>query len=313
LQYGDDEAYERHRESMLKQFANTSDPILAERTAKACLLLPCSGNALDLACTLAEKAVLKGAKHEYFDSFLFSSALARYRQGDCKGAASLAAKVLENVGKNALLEAQTHFLLALALRSLDQTEEARLELVKGAHLVGELLPKLTSGNLDDSWHDLLIAHILMREANAQEGLPGLERSARAALAAGKLEMARTSANHLLKLAAEYNGNWQYGNILHEANLILGHISVREGRIDEAAKYLLSAGSIPGSPQLDSFGPNMSLAKILLEKGQRDPVLMFFKECAVFWKSGGTKLDEWTKEVAEGKIPDFGPNLLYHLE
>ena len=42
------------------------------------------------------------------------------------------------------------------------------------------------------------------------------------------------------------------------------------RLDKlAAEYLLKAGATSGSPQLDSFGPNMSLAKDLLGKDQRE--------------------------------------------
>ena len=39
----------------------------------------------------------------------------------------------------------------------------------------------------------------------------------------------------------------------------------EGRIEEAKRHLLAAGRSSGSPVLGSFGPNMSLAKDLLEK------------------------------------------------
>ena len=40
---------------------------------------------------------------------------------------------------------------------------------------------------------------------------------------------------------------------------------------------------PGSPQLNSFGPIMSLAEELLEQGEPDTVLEFFAECRKFWK------------------------------
>ena len=66
--------------------------------------------------------------------------------------------------------------------------------------------------------------------------------------------------------------------------MLGRIAVREGHIKEADRYLLAAGKSPGSPQMDSFGPNMSLAKDLLEKGQRNTVLQYFALCHKFWKS-----------------------------
>jgi hypothetical protein len=86
--------------------------------------------------------------------------------------------------------------------------------------------------------------------------------------------------------------------------------VRNGQIEQAKKYLLEAGKSPGSPQMDSFGPNMSLAKDLLEKGERDTVLQYFDLCRKFWKMDYGKLDQWSNEVKAGEIPDFGANLIY---
>ena len=55
---------------------------------------------------------------------------------------------------------------------------------------------------------------------------------------------------------------------------------------------------------------MSLAKDLLEKGERDVVLEYFEACRKFWKMGEDDLDKWSKEVKAGTIPDFGANLVY---
>ena len=62
--------------------------------------------------------------------------------------------------------------------------------------------------------------------------------------------------------------------------------------------------------MDSFGPNMSLAKGLLDKGERDVVLQYFDLCRKFWALGQSKLDEWTADVKSGTTPNFGANLLY---
>jgi hypothetical protein len=62
--------------------------------------------------------------------------------------------------------------------------------------------------------------------------------------------------------------------------------------------------------MNSFGPNMQLAKALLEKGEKDVVLEYFMRCAKFWKMGEERLAGWTDSVKKGKIPDFGANLNY---
>jgi hypothetical protein len=68
---------------------------------------------------------------------------------------------------------------------------------------------------------------------------------------------------------------------------------------------------PGSPTLNSFGPDMSLAKDLLEAGERDSVLQFFDQCRAFWKKSALerRLDDWST-VVKGccRLPDFGSNL-----
>ena len=62
--------------------------------------------------------------------------------------------------------------------------------------------------------------------------------------------------------------------------------------------------------IDSFGPNMSLAKDLLEAGETHAVIASFEQCRTFWKMDGTQLDRWTADVRDGKVPNFGANLRY---
>lgn len=116
---------------------------------------------------------------------------------------------------------------------------------------------------------------------------------------------------LLDSAPRYrNDGDAYGDAVHHGKLVLGRIAVWEGRIAEAKALLLMAGRTPGSPALNSFGPNMSLAEDLLKLGERDVVLEYFGECRIFWRSGRARLDTWSAEVLAGTIPDFGANLRY---
>ncbi len=128
------------------------------------------------------------------------------------------------------------------------------------------------------------------------------------LACDELDKAKTLAVELLDCAAEMPADWNFGNAIHHGNLILGFVAMRGERIDEAEEYLVRAGKTPGSPQLNSFGPNMGLALELLKKGRKDAVLQYFALCRKFWKT--PELDAWTKTVEEGGIPDFGANLDY---
>ena len=135
----------------------------------------------------------------------------------------------------------------------------------------------------------------------------LGEAAKQSFAAGKVEDARNYAQELMTLLPGFRKNQEYGSAAHDANLTLGRIAVREGRLDDAKRHLLESVRTPGARQMD-YGPNLSLAKDLLEKGERQAVLDYFALCRKFWNRG--RLDEWSQQVTEGKIPDFGANLVY---
>jgi hypothetical protein len=146
--------------------------------------------------------------------------------------------------------------------------------------------------------------------NELERFYALNDAAKESFVVGKPEDARKYAEELMSLYPKYKNDWNYGNAVQDANQVLGRIALAEGRVDEAKEYLLESGRGPGSPQMNSFGPNMSLAKDLLEKGEREVVLEYFSLCRGFWKMHGEDLDQWTAEVNAGKIPNFGANLVY---
>jgi hypothetical protein len=68
--------------------------------------------------------------------------------------------------------------------------------------------------------------------------------------------------------------------------------------------MLASGRTPGSPQLNSFGPNTDLAQALLEAGDRKAVLQYLELCRRFWAHGETTLDRWATDIEAGRAPDF---------
>jgi TonB family protein len=137
----------------------------------------------------------------------------------------------------------------------------------------------------------------------------LPRLAKAALDAGEWDAAERYARELLDSSKEPR-DWNYGNALHDGNMVLGLAAIQHDDLAAARKYLIAAGQTAGSPQLNSFGPNMTLAKALLQKGDKETVLEYFSLCRAFWKMGGARLDEWSATVRGGGIPSFGANLMY---
>ncbi len=137
----------------------------------------------------------------------------------------------------------------------------------------------------------------------------LDEAAKTSFEAKKYEKAEQYATELLMLAEKYPNNWNYGNAIYDAHVVLGSLALLQNDIDKAKEELLLAVKTPGSPQLNSFGPNMTLARDLLEKGQTEPVIHFLKECKRFWYSH-QKVDGWIKVIGSGGMPDFGANLVY---
>jgi hypothetical protein len=138
----------------------------------------------------------------------------------------------------------------------------------------------------------------------------IEELAEAALYANQPDKARVAAHEALAMVASQPKNWNNGNIIHHAHLVLGQVALRSGDSTAAKTHLLEAGKTSGSPQLNSFGPNMQLALDLLQKGEQQVVLDYLDLCENFWTRGQDKLDAWRTQIAEGKTPDFGANLNY---
>lgn len=150
-----------------------------------------------------------------------------------------------------------------------------------------------------------------RALESQQGLfrfYALEEVAEAALEAGEIIKAQQYAGELLQSASEKRSDWNYGNAIHNGNILLGRIALQNGDIPGAKRHLVAAGETPGSPQLNSFGPNMSLAKELFEKGEAETVLTYLQSCTKFWEMGKDRLETWITAVKAGTKPDFSSNL-----
>jgi tetratricopeptide (TPR) repeat protein len=152
--------------------------------------------------------------------------------------------------------------------------------------------------------------VAAKEVTPTERFYALANLAKIAFNLGDLDEAQVYAQELLREAPKYPKDWNYGNAIYYGNFVLGRVALRQGNVQLAGKYLLDASSTPGSPQLNSFGPNLTLAKELLEKGQGPVVLQFFAQCKNFWKMDRGKLDEWSATIRGGGIPQFTQNLNY---
>jgi tetratricopeptide (TPR) repeat protein len=152
---GEEDEYRRARRALLERFGATTNPYHAERTARACLLLPATEDELRQAVALGQRAVAlnEGDKwaHPYFE---FVHGLAQYRQGQFGQAITT---MRGDAGK--VLWPSPKLVLAMALHQNGQTDEARKTLVSAV-----LSHDWTANQVRDM-HSC-IAHSLRREAES---------------------------------------------------------------------------------------------------------------------------------------------------
>ncbi len=133
---------------------------------------------------------------------------------------------------------------------------------------------------------------------------------------GDLAKATAFSLEALQLAENYLDDWNYGNVIHDSRQMLGLVALQMGDVDQAKTQLLAAGRTPGSPQLDSFGPHMLLARELLEQGERQVVTEYLDLVAKFWvaekdarfreieQDHKQLLQEWKADIGAGRIPEY---------
>jgi tetratricopeptide (TPR) repeat protein len=167
LMLGDTEAYRRQCRAMLDRFGKTNDAMLAERTAKACLLIPNSVVDLAPVVRLADQAITGTEEHMYYRYFLFARALAHYRAGEFASAVEKLEKCLVPERPEINRDGAAYLVLAMAHHRIGHAAEAAHAIAKARDIIDvKTWPTINSGNLGDSWHDVLIIHILRREAEA---------------------------------------------------------------------------------------------------------------------------------------------------
>ena len=171
-----------------------------------------------------------------------------------------------------------------------------------------------AASLPDSFTpEALYSHSMQELESAQdteERFYALTEASLRSYEVGKTDDAKSYADELLRLASLFRSNWNYGNAIHKGNIVLGRIALKNNEIVRATEYLHKAGDTPGSPQLNSFGPNMTLAKELFEKAEATAVKNYLLQCKQFWEWDNGKLEFWSFQIDKGKTPDFGANLLY---
>jgi hypothetical protein len=157
-------------------------------------------------------------------------------------------------------------------------------------------PQISAGAL--RWFELALA----RAPDAGFRRMFLARVADAAFACSDFERTTACALELLAEPAAVERSWNDGNAIYGGNALLGRVAFARGDRETAKLHLARAGKTPGSPQLNSFGPDLALANELLEAGESEAVLAFLADVAKFWSGHRGRLDLWRMRIEKGERP-----------
>jgi tetratricopeptide (TPR) repeat protein len=192
-----------------------------------------------------------------------------------------------------------HLRRVLHSLSANQAKEAALALT---------LLERAHGRLEDKWQSQGVTNALPVLITRAGHLNWISH---AALEAGQSERAAELAEAVLALEREmrvqavpiqvHDGSFQR----HAANIILGRVALQEGRPERAEVYLLTAveGDHRG-PVLETYGPDFTLANLLLEIGHRDSVYRYLESCRELWVLGRDLIDSWLQEMKQGRTPQL---------
>jgi hypothetical protein len=120
-----------------------------------------------------------------------------------------------------------------------------------------------------------------------------------------LTVTDTYAREYLALGTKNPSDRRYGRAIFDANMQLGKIHMRRGDTGQAGKYLMASLSMPGSDAMKYVQFDMTLARTLVDAGQRDIVAQCLDRCARITVDGD-RYKQWADEIRKGINPDLIP-------
>jgi hypothetical protein len=113
--------------------------------------------------------------------------------------------------------------------------------------------------------------------------------------------AEARAHELLTLASHDSKDPNYGTAVFQANLALGKSALKRGDKAGAVRHLLAASEAPPTEFLRYNQIDISLARSLVDAGEREGVATFLDRCAKF-NTQDRRLADWAIEIRQGLTP-----------
>jgi serine/threonine protein kinase len=231
--------YDKLRQQVVSRFGGSSDPRIAERVIKDCLIAPWPDANYEVLDKLAAIALSVEPTHWARSYFEFAQGLLDYRKGEFGRASGQMDKVLR-ASRDRNLTVQAYMVSAMSKHQLGQRERAASILMRGLD-AARTLPR--EDNLLDyiGWNDWVIARALMDEASKLTGnsLPGVDASRALTLRAEGLRLRAqekfAEAEPLFRQAYEIHRNQAPADPFDTAvsATLLGDVLVSLNRHDQA--------------------------------------------------------------------------------
>jgi eukaryotic-like serine/threonine-protein kinase len=168
VQTDDLEAYRNLCRTIIAGSAGTTNTFVADRCAKACLILPDTNVDLEAIRKLVETATALGVTSPYRDNFMATRGWLEYRQGHYAKAVDWTRQSLAASDSNTSLDegcrVEAYVVLAMAQQRLANTNEASEALADGL-AIRRTVPEPTFEG-PGAWIDWIIGRFLIREAES---------------------------------------------------------------------------------------------------------------------------------------------------
>jgi Flp pilus assembly protein TadD len=159
-------SYREHCEKMLARFGQSNEAHVAEKTSKACMLLPRTITTCGPPLRTLQNALENGSAPKWLAKHGYATlALAAHRAGNADETTRHIRKAQQSheYARTSTVKAIVLCLLAMSQQRLAEPEKASQTLARPSAMIDQRLQKLADGDLG-MWHDWLIAEILRREA-----------------------------------------------------------------------------------------------------------------------------------------------------
>ena len=103
------------------------------------------------------------------------------------------------------------------------------------------------------------------------------------------------------MAAKDQSHVLYTRAMFNANMQLGKVSMRRGDSRRAGEYMMSALRIPESDEIKYMQFDMTLARTLIDAGQRDIVARYLDRCAEI-AMNGERYRRWADDIGKASTP-----------